>query len=247
MEKILEDRYTTELHLKTPLQWAQFLSLSLNNFPSPYYLTYKQTKDRGGFINKGSKGSLVVFWKMIDVEDANQEKRIPFLRYTYAFNLSQTSLYTEIPAPENTILPCELIADQIRLKVTVKNNISRCYYNPSGDHISSPQIQDFDSPEEYYSSLFHEAVHATGHNSRLDRIGKVSREEEELVAEIGSAYLCGMAGISPKVLDNQSAYIDGWLKIAKENELLIIHSARGAQRAVDYFYTPEVPAQETCL
>ena len=97
---------------------------------------------------------------------------------------------------------------------------------------------DFTSSEEYYSSLFHEIVHSTGHSSRLNRplstIDKSSYAKEELIAEIGSAYLCAMTGIQNKVLDNQAAYIDGWLKAIEDDRSLIISAAFKAKQAVDY-------------
>jgi len=93
-------------------------------------------------------------------------------------------------------------------------------------------VADFNNPEEYYSSLYHELIHWTSHKSRLNR--QVNYAFEELVAEIGSAYLCGMSGIGQKIDDNQAAYIYSWLKESTTRSDYLVKAALYAQRAVDY-------------
>lgn len=102
----------------------------------------------------------------------------------------------------------------LQVKPVIKHNIRGCYYSPTEDYISIPPIRDFDSKEEYYSALFHEIIHWTGHPSRLNReaSGRYGSEDyayEELVAELGAAYLCAMCGISGNTLSNHASYIDG--------------------------------------
>jgi antirestriction protein ArdC len=130
-------------------------------------------------------------------------------------------------------------------KPLIKNNISRCYYSPIEDYISLPRISDFSKPEEYYSSLFHELIHWTGHGKRVNRQSLTEFDDEnysyeELVAEIGSCYLCALSGISPKVVENQTAYIQGWLKLGKENENIFPQAAKDAQRAVGYILSEDI-------
>lgn len=211
-----------------------FLSLSYNDYPSPFYLTYKQCTELNASVTKGSKGSLIIFWKIIEKEAGDEIRRIPLLRYSYVFNLAQTSLYDKSKDDKLKKISCEGILFNIKNELIIKNNISDCYYSPSKDIISLPAISDFDSPEEYYSSLFHEVIHWTGHSSRLDRFSKISKAEEELVAEIGSSYLCALAGIEPKVIDNKSAYISTWLQYCQNERLLFTKSAEYAKNSIDH-------------
>lgn len=115
-------------------------------------------------------------------------------------------------------------------------------YNPMMDIIKVPPREDFSNIPEYYSTLFHEMVHSTGHSDRLDRdeVANVNRfgsepySREELVAEIGAAMLCGFAGIDNSTIDNSVAYINSWLKRLKNDKRLVVYAAARAQRAVDY-------------
>lgn len=222
-----------------------FLSLCLQEYPSPYYLTYLQCQQKEGSINKGAKGSLVVYWQIKEYATAGNEtdeldvKRFPLIRYSYVFNLSETSLYKDNVGEQNKVVAFEEILNNMKEKPIIKHNISRCYYNAEDDYISLPQINDFNCPQEYYSSLAHELIHWTGSTSRLNRLqatsfGSDEYSKEELIAEIGSAYLCAMAGIAPKVIDNQTAYIHGWLKQLNKQADLFIDSSIQAQKAVNY-------------
>ncbi len=217
-----------------------FLSLIAEDHPCPYYLTFLQAKERGAFINKGATGSLIVFWKMYerDIEEENKgPARVPFLRYSYAFNLSQTSLYSSIKPESTGITSAEELISQMHNLPPIKNNYQRCVYNITEDCISLPVITDFETETEYYSSLFHEAIHSTGHSSRLNRISayasKDEYSEEELIAEIGSAYLCSMCGISNEVIDNQAAYLHGWMKQLKHDPAVLVRAALHARSAVE--------------
>ena len=124
----------------------------------------------------------------------------------------------------------------------IEHNEPRAYYRPPDDVVNMPKANLFQSDEEYYSTLFHELAHSTGHGSRLDRdeISKVSLfgshdySKEELVAEMGSAFLCGRCGISPKVIDNQAAYIQAWLKQLQSNKKWLVYAAAKAQKAADF-------------
>ena len=106
------------------------------------------------------------------------------------------------------------------------------------DYISLPVMSAFESKEEYYSSLFHEIIHSTGHASRLNRISlkdpRSSCSEEELVAELGSAYLCGMCGISNAVLANQASYLQGWLSKIRNEPAVLVRASLRAKEAVNY-------------
>lgn len=216
-----------------------FLSLSTNDFASPYYLTFYQCKQRGGSIKKGEKSSMIIYYKLIELdEEENHSRSVPFIRYSNVFNLTQTDL-DDLDNESPKLMGCEAIIANMKHKPIIKNNISRSYYSPIEDYISLPKISDFDTSEEYYSSLFHELIHATGHGSRVNRTSLTEFDDEsysyeELVAEIGSSYLSALCGISPQVVENQAGYIQGWMKLSGEKELLFPKAAAEAQKAVRY-------------
>jgi antirestriction protein ArdC len=119
---------------------------------------------------------------------------------------------------------------------------TQAYYRPSTDAIQMPEQIRFTSAEEYYSTLFHEMAHSTGHSTRLHRglddemrpFGSPDYGKEELIAEMAAAFLCGHVGIAPTVMVNQAAYIQGWLKQIKEDKKLIISAAAAGQKAADW-------------
>ena len=116
------------------------------------------------------------------------------------------------------------------------------YYRPAEDRVHMPPQTRFESPEEYYSTLFHELTHSTGHVSRLDRegiqdvapFGSSTYSREELIAEMGAAFLCGHCRIEQATLDNSAAYLQGWLKKLRGDARLIVTAAAAAQKAADY-------------
>jgi antirestriction protein ArdC len=119
---------------------------------------------------------------------------------------------------------------------------SKAFYSPITDRITLPPRELFASTEEIYACLFHEESHSTGHPKRLNRksiteaapFGSPIYATEELIAEMSAAYLCAEAGISPTVIDNQAAYVAGWLKKLRDDRKLVVHAAAQAQRAADY-------------
>lgn len=176
---------------------------------------------------------------MLDFKEENSKgaARVPYLKYSYAFNISQTSLYNATESNTGIISADELIS-QMQNIPPIKNNYRRCSYNLIDDYISLPIITDFDSTGEYYSALLHEIIHSTGHPSRLNRISihdsKDDYSEEELVAELGSAYLCSMCGISNEVLENQAAYLQGWLNKLQFDPSILIRASIQAKNAMNY-------------
>jgi antirestriction protein ArdC len=219
-----------------------------SGFSCPFWVSFKQAKGKGGRIKKRAKGFPVVFWKWIEVKDPESDtgiKRVPILRYYTVFNLEQTE---GIDIPEiktrdfNPILEAEKVIHQMPNAPLIDHDEPRAYYKPYEDVVNMPKANLFHSDEEYYSTLFHELTHSTGHFSRLNReeVSKMSPFEhqsyskEELVAEMGSAFLCGRCGIAPKVIDNQAAYIQAWLKRLQNNKKWLIYAAAKAQKAADF-------------
>ena len=119
---------------------------------------------------------------------------------------------------------------------------SRACYQPSNDEVHMPDRERFDSSEEYYSTLFHELVHSTGHASRLGRtgitetivFGSRTYSKEELIAEMGATFLCGHTGIENAVIDNSASYLASWLGRLRNDSRLVVQAAAQSQKAVDY-------------
>lgn len=126
-----------------------YLNLCFEDFPSPYYLTYLQCKGHEGFVNKGAKSKNVIFWKICEIQENNSVKKVPFLRLSNLFNLSQTSLYNKNEVDTQTNISCQSIIDGMKNKPMIKHNFNRCYYNPKEDYISIPTISDFESEAEF--------------------------------------------------------------------------------------------------
>lgn len=224
-------------------------------YSSPYWMTFKQVQDKGGHVIKGSKSCPVIFWKWFDKKDAGSDDtdtvtvngKIPMLRYYSVFNLEQTEGIEQPPTIEtvNTFTPIER-AEQIiagmPYRPEIKHGGNRASYSPMLDYIKLPVQEAFESPEGYYCTAFHELTHATGHASRLGRkgvtetsyFGSHEYSKEELVAEMGAAFLCGFTGIENKTIVNSAAYIRGWLRELKSDKKLFVMAAAAAQKASDY-------------
>jgi antirestriction protein ArdC len=127
------------------------------------------------------------------------------------------------------------------------NSFDRAYYDPQSDIVNVPQMSTFLSEEAYYSTLFHELIHSTGHEERIGRkgvtekiiFGSESYSQEELIAEIGACYLKGIAGIESGPTDNNIGYIQSWLKVFHGNKKMIVFASSHAQKAVDYILNVE--------
>jgi len=219
-------------------------------YESSYWLTFNQAKERGGSVRKGEKSSIIVFWKQYEVEDRDtgEPKNVPVLRYYNVFNADQCE-GVEVPdAPKfepidfNPITEADAIATGYVDGPIIEHGGSKAYYRPSADAVKLPEPTRFSSNEEYYSTLFHELAHSTGHSKRLDRgldtdlqpFGSADYAKEELVAEMASAFLCAHAGIQPATIDNQAAYLDGWLRKLRGDKKLVISAAGAAQKAADW-------------
>lgn len=217
------------------------------------FLTWNQIKFLKGSVNKGEQGHIVVFWKTQEkkeeeepVEDVKTAKSV--LRYYKVFNIAQC---TGIPGhlmparPEAVFSPiaeCERIIEGIESCPMIKHEEQEAFYAPLGDYINMPKPESFKSNELYYSVLFHELVHSTGHEKRLHRkeltartnFGSKEYSIEELTAEIGSCYLNSLTGIGTGHFKQNVSYIKGWLEALKNDKRLIVYASGQAQRATDY-------------
>jgi antirestriction protein ArdC len=240
-------------------------------YQSPFWLTFNQARELGGHVKKGERASPVVFWKRLQVAapgEPDGKKIIPFLRYYSVFNVAQCE---DIPADKIPVLSgskrehcpiqaAESIVAAMPKKPEIKHGGGRACYSPSLDCVTMPLPETFRSGQDYYSVLFHELTHSTGHASRLNRngvgssggewsaFGSTPYAREELVAEMGAAFLSGHAGIVERTLDNSAGYIQSWLARLKDDNRLIVQAA-AAQKAADFilgkvFAEPETGAGE---
>jgi antirestriction protein ArdC len=225
--------------------------LAGNPYTSPYYLSFKQVNQRGGRIGSGEPGHPVVFYKPVADRD-DGETSYMVMRFYRVWNIQQTTLaIPETDSIHTRPAGLSLMDGMPDKPQIVHGQVNPCYI-PSEDRILLPPVSAFDGEEEYQAALFHELVHSTGHERRLLRFAKDARallgsdsySEEELVAEIGASFLCGRAGILPKTIDNNAAYIHSWLEAIRRDKRIFIRAASAAQRAVDYI-TGERPEAVT--
>jgi len=219
-------------------------------YGSRYWLTFNQAKAHGASIKRGEKSSTVVYWRQLEVPDAQtgKPKQIPMLRYYNVFNTDQCDALAigdeekATPRPFTPIESAEALVKGYQGGPVIEHAGERACYLPLRDTVQLPEPGRFVSGEEYYATLFHEMAHSTGHSTRLDRgldqaprpFGSPDYGKEELVAEMAAAYLCGEAGIQPAVIENQAAYLDGWLKKLKQDKKLILTAASAGQKAADW-------------
>jgi antirestriction protein ArdC len=234
----------------------QLTTLS-KGYTSPLWGTYKQISERGGQVRRKEESTEIVFWKLLVKESTDSDgkpttKRIPFLNTYRVFNADQADW------PEGSKLPVQavrnnderdtdcdaLVAEYLATGPSLVHGGSRAFYRPGTDTVTVPAFADFDSAEHYHSTLFHELTHSTGHSKRLARdgiaqgtfgaFGDAVYSAEELVAEMGAAILCAVAGIEQgAAFDASAAYLAHWLKALEADNRLIIQAAAQAQKAVD--------------
>jgi len=221
--------------------------LNATGFSSPFWLTFRQIQSLDGRIKKGEKSFPVVFWKIFEAEENGETQKIPFLRYHSVFNVAQCEgiALPALPEMEKQFRPiekCEEVVAHMPSRPTIEHGGGRACYSPVRDTVSMPEVKLFESPEAYYGTLFHELTHATGHVSRLNRkevtepihFGSDPYSREELVAEMGAAFLSGHSGIENTTLDQSASYIQNWLERLKDDRKLVVHAAAQAQKACDF-------------
>lgn len=246
--------------------WLLGMAAQEKGYSSPYWITYKKAQTLGGQVRKGEKSTVAVFWKQLEREKVSDSGKIEIerhfmLRYYRLFNLEQIDDLDEnkLPAdaiPDDTeetldftpIEYCEGIASNMPNKPAIEHsNERRAYYRPSSDTVHLPNKEHFTAEPEYYSTMFHELAHSTGHETRLKRdhfkeaaFGSADYSKEELIAEFCACFLCGTAGIETATIDNSAAYIENWRKVLKANSKLVVQAAGKAQKAADYILNKNI-------
>lgn len=229
------------------------------------YASFKQWQDLGGHVKKGAKSEIIVFWKVLPVEETKEDgskvrKNIPYLRYINVFHISQVEGVEPLRREElKETEPIEeaenLLKDYINREgiELIQEASNKAYYSPDMDLIHLPLMEQFQNAEEYYSTAFHESVHSTMKECRCNReqdrkgknvaFGSQDYSKEELVAEIGSANILNQLGIeTAKSFKNSTAYIQSWLKVLKNDVRFIVSASSKAEKAVKYILGEEIEA-----
>jgi antirestriction protein ArdC len=230
--------------------WASAME---QGFCSPIWMTFKQAKELKGNVRKDSKGTLVVYADRItrtEADDNGEEtgRDIFFMKGYTVFNVEQIQglpphFYATAATPVRPMQRIEA-ADQffVHTGADIRHGGNHAYYAPEADYIQMPSLEAFRDVESFFATLGHEAVHWTKHPTRLDRdfgrkkFGDEGYAREELVAEIGAAFLCCDLGITPEPREDHASYLGHWLAVLKEDKRAIFQAAAHAQRAVDYLH-----------
>ncbi len=238
--------------------------LASQGYGSRYWVTFNQANKLGGHIRKGEKSSIVTFWnigeeKIVRNAEGKERKSKPILlRYYSVFNIEQTEGIADKLGLGNatprvpSIEGCEAIVNGIPIAPRMEQS-DRAWYRPSTDSVGMPSRSLFNSSEEFYSTLFHELTHSTGHASRVGRegieqlntFGSESYSKEELIAEMGAAMLCGVTGISPATIPNSAAYLKHWIERLRGDSKLLVSAASQAQKAADYIRNTSAKSEES--
>jgi antirestriction protein ArdC len=255
----LQDRVVLPLrHNGIPYRGVNVISLWMTaiakGYSTPIWMTFKQAIDLGGGVRKGEKGSLTVYADRITRTERDEttgdetETAIPFMKGYTVFNCEQIDglpahFYAK-PAP-----PCETIPRIARADafiaatgVTIHHGGTRAYYCGSSDHVQMPPLETFRDSESYYATLAHECAHWTKHPTRLNREfgrkrwGDAGYAIEELVAELGSAFLCADLELTPELREDHASYIATWIKVLKDDKRAVFTAASHAQRAADFLH-----------
>ena len=232
-----------------PYKGLNALMLACLGYEQNLFLTYSQVnKELKGRIKQGEHGHVITWWKSNKPKEGEvqtEDKAKAYLRYYTVFNISQCEGIPEgfvIPQREEIELPaCEDIVKNMPQCPEIKHKSHPAFYHPIDDFINMPKRNAFNSDAAYYSTLFHELVHSTGHYSRLRRKDLIEMSEfgsepyshEELVAEIGTCFLQSVTGIESE-FQNSAGYIQGWLSALKNDKRFILSASAMAQKAIDF-------------
>ena len=227
-------------------------------YACPVWMTYRQATEHGGQVRKGEHGSLVVYADRIrktDTDDNGEaiEREIPFLRGYTVFNCGQIDGLPEwfYAAPSLSRPAFERSAGAEHFvrntAIDIRHCGDRAYYAIDADRVQLPPFESITDAEAYYATLLHEVVHATRHPSRLarefgrQRWGDAGYAAEELVAEIGAAFLCADLEITPEPRPDHASYIASWLAVLNNDKRAMFTAAADAQRAADFLHALQPP------
>lgn len=235
-----------------PYRGVNIFLLGLDPRRDHRWLTFKQAQELGGNVRRGEQSSLIVFWKHSEVKEDEEGKRVsrpPFLKYFNVFNAEQCEGLNLPEPPTRRIVPPEernakgeLLVNSMPCKPAIQERGRSAWYSPSRDLIQVPPIECFHSVDDYYATKFHELGHATGHEKRLNRKGVTETvhfgsdvySQEELVAELTSAFCCALIGLDNSFVQNSASYIASWVEVLRGDAKTLVYAASQAQKAADY-------------
>lgn len=232
--------------INVPILWH---AADERGFPTNGWLTFKQTLDAGGHVKKGEKGTQIVFTKRISVTDNDDEERqISMLRAFTVFNVAQVEGIDALLAAAEAPPAGSVEAFVSATGADIRHGGDRACYVPFRDFIALPNPSDFSSPEHYKATKLHELVHWSGNEKRLkrdlgNRFGTKAYAAEELVAELGAAFLCAHLGVEGRL--RHAEYIASWLSLLKEDDRAIFTAASKASAAADYLRSFSEKVEET--
>lgn len=229
--------------------WA---TASERGYSAPLWLTYKQAQELGGQVRKGEKGALVVFANTITKTEQDEatgkdiDREIPFMKGYTVFNAEQVDglpphFYALQEPALSGIERIEKAEGYFgHIGAAIHHGGNRAYYAQAHDRVQMPPFEAFRDPESYYATLAHELIHWTKHPKRLarecgrKRWGDEGYAMEELIAELGAAFVCADLQLTPQPRDEHASYIASWLKVLKDDRRAIFTAAAHAQKAADY-------------
>lgn len=235
--------------INTLMLWGEAIA---KGYEAPIWMTFRQANELGANVRKGEKGSLVVYASKITRTEADEasgeenERDIPFLKGYIVFNAEQIEGLPQLfqmPEPQAPNADeRNALADQFfsHTGAKLRHGGQRAFYVPGADYIQMPPFETFLDAESYYSTLAHECTHWTGAAHRLNRdsmkgtFGDKRYALEELVAELGAAFVCSILGVTTEVREDHASYIESWLKALKSDKRVIFAAASLAQKATDY-------------
>lgn len=214
-------------------------------YASPFWLTYAQAKRAGGQVRKGERSMPAILYKTRIVEDSDHDEDARVLRYLKCYPVFCADQCDGLPDafyPVRKDLVDNAPVDKVldAFPVELRHGGDRAFYQPSSDFIQLPMPEAFESPETYLTTKAHEQIHATGHETRLDRNFESKRwgDEgyaiEELVAELGSVLLCARFALKPEHLHSHAAYIGHWAETIRSHPNALLSAASHADKAVTY-------------
>ncbi|MBX3534572.1 MAG: DUF1738 domain-containing protein [Xanthobacteraceae bacterium] len=231
--------------------WSEALE---KGYAAPIWMTFKQAIELKACVRKGEKGSLVVYADKITRAETNvatgeeSECAIPFMKGYTVFNVEQIDGLPEYfygkPEPRTDAVPRIERADSFfaATGAAIRHGGNMAFYAAGSDHVQMPPFETFRDAESYYATLAHETTHWTKHTSRLNRefgrkrFGDEGYAMEELVAELGSAFLSAYLDLTQEVRDDHASYVASWLRVLKNDKRAIFTAASHAQRAVDFLH-----------
>jgi antirestriction protein ArdC len=253
---------------KKPYRGMNNFWLSVQDFSTNEWATFKQWSEKGYKIKKGSKATSVVFCEVKDkkpewlegkeLETYQATGKLPkyFLWKNYAvfngdqiedFVSSQTVNVHSTELTEETVKNVDWFISNT--KAIIENGQDSAFYSPLSDHIGMPAKEMFDTDVDYYSTLLHELTHWTGHKDRCNRdqanrFGTEEYAKEELIAEVGSAFLCKLLGVEKTVREDHAKYLNSWITIIQNESKAMVRAFSQAQKAIDYLEQLQLQKKE---